>query len=54
MFAWLTQNLGTVLVTLALVLIVAAALRHLVRKKGAACSCGCEGCGCICEKKPRQ
>ena len=52
MLTWLTQNLGTILISLVLLLAVAAIVVHLVRKKGPPCSCGCEGCGCGCEKKP--
>ena len=52
MLTWLAQNLGTVLITLALALMVTAIVVHLVRRKGPPCSCGCEGCGCGCERKP--
>ena len=46
MFAFITENFGTVIVSLLVAGIIAAAVRKMIRdrKKGAACGCGCEGC----------
>lgn len=47
MLAFLAENLGTIVVGLGLLLIVALILRKLVkdRRRGkTACGCGCEGC----------
>lgn len=46
MIAWITANLGNIIVSLVLIVIVALTIRSLIkaRKKGS-CSCGGE-CGC--------
>ena len=47
MLAWLTANLGTIVVSLILICIVAAIIIGMVRdkKKGkGGCGCGCEHC----------
>ena len=53
MFAWIMENLGTIIVSAALVLAVAAVIVNMARnkKKGkSSCGCGCAGCpaGGIC------
>jgi hypothetical protein len=47
MLSWLTANIGTVLITLALIAIVTGVIVKLRRdrKKGrTSCGCGCEHC----------
>ena len=47
MSAWLSSNLGTIIVSLILVGIVAAIIVNMVKKKKAgrsSCGCGCENC----------
>ena len=47
MLAFLIENLATILIGLALFLIVAAIVVHLVRKKKrgqSSCGCGCSSC----------
>ena len=48
MIAWITGNLGTILVALVLLLILAAIVWGMVRNKrkgrSSACSCKCGGC----------
>ena len=47
MFAWIAENLATILICLALLLTVALILLHLIRggKKGkTSCGCGCAHC----------
>ena len=49
MFGWILENLGTILIGLLLIGIVAAIVVSLIRKKkrGHSCGCGCGGCsGC--------
>ena len=48
MLEWLTANLGTILITAGLIVIVALIIRSIVRdKKAGISSCGakCGGCG---------
>lgn len=56
MLAWITENIGTILLCLALILLVCAIVWKLVRdrKKGkTACGCGCQNCAMSgeCHKK---
>ena len=47
MLAWLTANLGTIIITLALIAIVAAVIVQMVKDKKQgkdSCGCGCENC----------
>ncbi len=47
MFAWIAENIGTILITAALVLIVALIARKLIKdkKKGkSSCGCNCAHC----------
>ncbi len=47
MFAWIAENIGTILITAALVLIVALITRKLIKdkKKGkSSCGCNCAHC----------
>lgn len=47
MLAWLTANLGTIIITLALIAIVAAVIVQMVKDKKhgkGSCGCGCENC----------
>ena len=47
MLAFFTENLATILIGLILLLIVAAIVIHLVRKKKrgqSSCGCGCSSC----------
>lgn len=47
MFAWIFENLATILLSLALVLLVCAIIWKLVRdrRKGKrSCGCGCQNC----------
>lgn len=47
MSAWITENIGTILIGTALVLIVAAVITGMIRdkKKGkSSCGCSCEHC----------
>lgn len=46
MVEWLSQNVGNILITAGLILIVAGIVRHMVRdRKAGRSSCGCEDCG---------
>lgn len=45
MFEWISANLATVLVTLALIAIVGLIVYKMVKDKKSGKSCGC-GCGC--------
>ena len=48
MLEWLTANIGTILITIGLIVIVALIIRSIVRdKKAGISSCGakCGGCG---------
>ena len=48
---WLVENLGTIVVSAALILIVALVIRKLIKDKKAgkhACGCDCGSCGCGC------
>ncbi len=56
MMAWLTDNLGTIVVSLILTAIVAAIVVSMIRdkKKGkSSCGCDCAHCGCCgsCHKQ---
>ncbi len=45
--AWLAENIGTILVSLVLIVIVALIIRKMIRDRRQgkrSCSCGCEGC----------
>ena len=47
MLSWITENLGTILITLVLLVIVGAIVATLLknRKKGkSSCGCGCAHC----------
>ncbi len=47
MFAWITENMGTIIVSAILIIAVAAVIAGMVRgrKKGrSSCGCGCAGC----------
>jgi len=47
MFAWIAQNLGTILVSAVLLVIVIAIVRYLIRqKKQGRSSCGCNCAHC--------
>ncbi len=49
MLAWLSENLGTIIITLILIAIVAAIVISMIRdkKKGkTSCGCDCAHCGC--------
>lgn len=51
MFAWIAKNIGTILICLVLILIVAAIIRSMVKdKKAGKSSCGgnCSHCGGSC------
>ena len=55
MFAWLAENLGTIVISVVLLAIVAAVVIYLIRQKKqgkhtCGCSGGCAGCsgGCHC------
>ena len=51
MFAWIAKNIGTILICLVLILIVAAIIRSIMRdKKAGKSSCGgnCSHCGGSC------
>lgn len=51
MFAWIAKNIGTILICLVLILIVAAIIRSIVRdKKAGKSTCGgnCSHCGGSC------
>ena len=48
MFAWIAQNLGTILVSAVLLVIVIAIVRYLIRqKKQGRSSCGCNCAHCV-------
>lgn len=47
MLAWLTENLGTIVISLILICIVTAVIVGMVRDKKqgkGSCGCGCEHC----------
>lgn len=47
MFAFIAENLGTILVSGALLVIVGLVVASIVKKKkrgGTSCGCGCDGC----------
>ena len=53
MSAWLTDNLGTIVISLILLAVVAAIVFSMIRdkKKGkSSCGCDCAHCGCACHK----
>ncbi|MBR7020113.1 MAG: FeoB-associated Cys-rich membrane protein [Lachnospiraceae bacterium] len=57
--AWLTDNLGTILVSLVLVAIVVLIVRKQIRDRLAgrtSCGCGCENCASrgICHGNPAE
>ena len=44
---WLVNNLGSIVVVMALIAIVAAIIVHMIKQKRSGkggCGCGCEGC----------
>lgn len=48
MFAWLSENLATIIICAVLLAVVIAICVHLVRQKKqgkSPCGCGCESCG---------
>ncbi len=46
MLEWLTSNIGTILIVLALIAVIAAIVVKMIKdKKGGKSSCGCN-CGC--------
>lgn len=52
MLAWLSENIGTILIILVLAAIVALAIRSIVKdRKSGKSSCGgnCSACGAQCE-----
>lgn len=56
MLAWLTENLGTIVVALRLLAVVTAIIVSMIRdkKKGkSSCGCDCAHCGCCgsCHKQ---
>lgn len=56
MLAWLTENLGTIVVALILLAVVTAIIVSMIRdkKKGkSSCGCDCAHCGCCgsCHKR---
>lgn len=58
MLAWLSENIGNIILCLVLLLIVGAIVLKLVRdkKKGTSpCGCGgsCESCGCCTQKESK-
>lgn len=47
MLKWITENISTIIVSLALIAVIAAVLAHIVRSKKqgkSSCGCGCENC----------
>lgn len=47
MFAWISQNIGTILICAFLLAVVAAIITGMVRRKKkrkSSCGCGCENC----------
>lgn len=51
MFTWIANNLGTLIVCLALTVIVAVITAHIIRdrKQGkSSCGCGCSNCAMAC------
>jgi len=46
MISWISENIGTVLISAIIAGLVALAVISIIknRKKGKKCSCGCEGC----------
>lgn len=47
MFPWMIQNIATILISAALVFVVAAVIAGMIRgkKRGkSSCGCGCAGC----------
>ena len=54
MIDFIQQNLGSIIVGVILLVIIAAAVVKIIRDKRAGkCSCGCEGCaGCSKRKSP--
>ncbi len=47
MIAWITQNVGTILITLLIVLIVGGIIFSMIRNKRkgrSTCGCGCANC----------
>ena len=56
MIEWFSENLGTIIVTLLLIAVLAGAVMSLVRKKKrgeSSCGCGCSSCALhgTCHKK---
>ncbi|MDO5137233.1 MAG: FeoB-associated Cys-rich membrane protein [Oscillospiraceae bacterium] len=57
MVTWLAENLGTILVTIFLIVIVTSIIRKMVKDKKqgkTTCSCNCSTCAMCqyCHKKP--
>ena len=57
--AWLSDNLGTILVAAVVAAVVTAVVWSMVRrrKRGGGCSCGCDHClsgGCHTKPKSEQ
>jgi hypothetical protein len=47
MLSWLSENIGTIIVALVLLCIIAAIIRKLIKDKKSgrkSCGCGCENC----------
>lgn len=47
MFAWIAENIGTIVISLILAGVVAAIIVYMIksRKQGkSSCGCGCKGC----------
>lgn len=56
MIAFLSKNIGTVIVLLVLACIVAAVIVKMVKDKKSgksACGCNCSECACGCNKKDK-
>ena len=56
MMAWLAENLGTIVISLILLAVVAAIIISMVRDKKtgkSSCGCDCAHCGCCvsCHKR---
>lgn len=44
MFEWISSNVGNIVAVAALLIIVAFAIRSILRNKKTSCSCGCGAC----------
>ena len=50
MFAWIMENIATIVISAGLIIVVAAIIAGMVRgrKKGkSSCGCGCAGCPAV-------